>query len=341
MGRKPSRNKNLPHGMRARHRKSGTYYYLDTCGTPRREIALGSDYALAVKKWAELTIHAQPRQTEFMTFRYAAERYQREILPQKAPQTQRANLRELTKLYEFFDAPPAPLAKIEPIHIRQYLDWRKSAPVGANREKALFSHIWNKAREWGFTDRPNPCIGVRGYSETGRKDVYVEDIIFRAVWDKADLPTRDAMDLAYLTGQRPADTLKFDERDIREGALWLAQNKTGKKLRITVQGDLAVVIDRIRARKRRYKVISTTLIVNEKGERLTAEALRFRFDAARKAAGIPRENFQFRDLRAKAGTDKEEREGMAAARDQLGHTDEKMTQRYVRHRKGKLVTPTR
>ncbi len=221
------------------------------------------------------------------------------------------------------------------------LFWRKSASVGANREKALFSHIWNKAREWGLTDRPNPCIGVRGYGETGRKNIYVEDALFRIVWDKADLPTRDAMDLAYLTGQRPADTLKFDERDIREGALWTTQNKTGKKLRIAIQGDLAVVIDRIRARKRRYKIISTTLIVNEKGERLTAEALRFRFDAARKAAGISRQDFQFRDLRAKAGTDKEEREGMAAARDQLGHTDEKMTQRYVRHRKGKLVTPTK
>ncbi len=52
------------------------------------------------------------------------------------------------------------------------------------------------------------------------------------------------------------------------------------------------------------------------------------------------EAFQFRDLRAKAGTDKEEQAGMAAAKDQLGHADEKMTQRYVRHRKGKLVTPT-
>ncbi|WP_203224879.1 hypothetical protein [Candidatus Glomeribacter gigasporarum] len=52
--------------MRARHRTSGTYYYLDTSGTPRREIALGSDYALAVKKWAELTVNAQPRHTELM-----------------------------------------------------------------------------------------------------------------------------------------------------------------------------------------------------------------------------------------------------------------------------------
>ena len=77
----------------------------------------------------------------------------------------------------------------------------------ANREKALFSHIFNKAREWGYTAAPNPCAGVKGFTERGR-DAYIEDVTYKAVWDAADWPTRDAMDLAYLTGQRPADVLK-------------------------------------------------------------------------------------------------------------------------------------
>ncbi|WP_238985017.1 hypothetical protein [Candidatus Glomeribacter gigasporarum] len=184
MGRKPSRNKNLPQGMRARHRTSGTYYYLDTSGTPRREIALGSDYALAVKKWAELTVNAQPRHTELITFRYAAERYQREILPQKALRTQQDNLKELAKLYEFFDTPPAPLNKIEPIHIRQYLDWRvqdtlkrlrkdgknvmgTEGRVRANREKALFSHIWTLHVSGASLQS---LIPVQAYAATKRLD---------------------------------------------------------------------------------------------------------------------------------------------------------------------------
>src|SRR5260363_416907 len=102
-----------------------------------------------------------------------------------------------------------------------------------------------------------------------------------------------------------------------------------------------------------FSLQSLALIRNEKGEALTALALRARFDKARgKAAAIARaqdqhslatsiSTFQFRDLRAKAGTDKEEQAGMAAAKDQLGHVDEKMTYRYVRHRKGKRVTPTK
>lgn len=35
----------------------------------------------------------------------------------------------------------------------------------ANREIALFSHIWNYARTEGPTAKPNPCTGVRRYSE--------------------------------------------------------------------------------------------------------------------------------------------------------------------------------
>ncbi len=311
MGRKPSRNKNLPQGMRARHRKSGTYYYLDTGGTPRCEIALGSDYALAVKKWAELTVNARPRHTELITFRYAAQRYQREILPQKALRTQQDNLKELAKLYEFFDTPPAPLDNIEPIHVRQYLDWRVQDTLKRLR---------------------NDGKNVKGTE--GR--------------------VRAKMELAYLTGQRPADVLKLMRTDIQDGTICLVQNKTNKRLRIAIEGQLARLIKQI-VKKSAYfgKIESLALLRNEKGETLTALALRARFDKAReKAAAIARaqgqhdlaasiSTFQFRDLRAKAGTDKEEQAGMAAAKDQLGHVDEKMTYRYVRHRKGKRVTPTK
>ena len=53
---------------------------------------------------------------------------------------------------------------------------------------------------------PRTCAGVRKNREDGR-DVYVEDEAFQAVWNLADEPTRDAMDLMYLSGQRPADVL--------------------------------------------------------------------------------------------------------------------------------------
>jgi len=52
-------------------------------------------------------------------------------------------------------------------------------------------------------------------------------------------------------------------------------------------------------------------------------------------------NFQFRDLRANAATDTEEKSGMQTAQNQLGHTTSTMTEHYVRHRRGKLIGPTK
>lgn len=45
-----------------------------------------------------------------------------------------------------------PIDAIAPIHVREYVDicWQ-TAKVRANRKKALFSRLFNKAREWGYT----------------------------------------------------------------------------------------------------------------------------------------------------------------------------------------------
>lgn len=341
MGRVPTVNKNLPKGIRARKRGAKVWYYYDAGGKPRKEIPLGNDYAMAVKKWAELEIDATPRHAAIITFRYAAERYTKEVIPTKAPSTQKGNLRELAWLYKFFDNPPAPLEKIEPINIRQYLDWRGN--IRGKREKALFSHIWNKAREWGYTSLQNPCAGIKGVTEKGRKDIYIEDSVFNAVYSKASQPLRDAMDMAYLTGQRPSDILKMTEQDItNDNILHVTQNKTKAKLRISIEGELADLIKRIHARKSTYKVRSFALIVDDKGQRITSDTLRSHFDRAREAAGIPKKSFQFRDLRAKAATDKTELSGdIRQAQKQLGHTTITMTEQYVRDRKGNKVTPTK
>ncbi|MGH8626005.1 MAG: integrase, partial [Gammaproteobacteria bacterium] len=65
MGRRPYKYLNLPPRMRARKQRSGkVYYYYDSGEKPRREIPLGPDYALAVKRWSELEIDAKPRHAQ-------------------------------------------------------------------------------------------------------------------------------------------------------------------------------------------------------------------------------------------------------------------------------------
>lgn len=369
MGRTPTRNKYLPRGMRARHRGDTTYYFLDTGAKPRKEIALGKDYVEAVRRWGELT--NEPAVIgEAMTFRQVAERYVKDVLPKKAPATREINLRELANLLRVFDSPPMQLDMIDPVDVRKYMDWRVSSlvkaahaenaaraaagrparaisptlgQVPANREKALLSHIWNYAREKGITSKANPCAGIKGYREDGR-DVYVDDAVYEAVRAAAEEPLRDALDLAYLTGQRPADVLKLARADVKDGALWIEQNKTKKRVRIAIEGQLAVLIERIGRRK----VAGLKLVSMPDGSPMTKFELRGAFDRARDAAAAARpalaaqiREFQFRDLRAKAGTDVEESSGMQAAQDQLGHTTQAMTSHYVRHRRGKLVKPTK
>ena len=219
------------------------------------------------------------------------------------------------------------------MHIRQYMDIRgQTAKVRANREKALFSHIFNKAREWGFTTAQNPCQGVKGFKETGRSR-YVTDEEFERVKICAHYTVVDAMDIALLTGQRPADVLKIRRADIRDGALWIVQNKTGARLGIEVTGELAAVIDRIKQRP--SKAISAYLIQDENGQPLSQFALRSRFDKARTLAKV---DFQFRDIRAKAATDTGD---LAHSQKLLAHKNREMTEHYVRSRLGERVSPLR
>jgi integrase len=325
MGRKRQGNFDDPPRF---HKKGRTWYHVS--GTsPRVWTKLSSDRAEALRLWAQVECVKEDDSTKL--FSVIAKRYVREVYPTKAVRTRADNDKELVHLLRVFGH--MPIDSIFPMHIREYMDIRgQVAKVRANREKALFSHIFNKAREWGYTALQNPCQGVRGFKETGRTR-YVTDAEFERVRAHAHFTVIDAMDLALLTGQRPADVLKVRSTDIRDGALWITQNKTGARLGIEITGELASVIARIKERPR--KAISAYLIQDENGQPLTYFALRSRFDKARELAGV---SFQFRDIRAKAATDTGD---LAHSQKLLAHKNRDMTEHYVRARKGERVKPLR
>lgn len=323
--------------FRVRKRGGTTYYFYDHGGKPRKEESLGQDYGLAIKRWAEIEHASALPPAAVVLFRHVADAYTREVIPHKASRTQRDNMIEMAKLREFFDDPPAPLDAITPGDVQDYMNWRKAAPVRATREKALLSHLWNWARANRYTNLPNPCAGIKGVS-TGR-DAYIDDETFLAVWNAGSETLRDAMDLAYLTGQRPADVLRATDMDVREGAIHFRQAKTGAKVRVEVTGELETVLARIRARKAGYKVWCTRLVVNRYGRLVGVNAISRHWATACEAAGVS--GYQFRDLRAKAATDTEEASGnLRDAQRQLGHASLRMTEHYARNRKGAKVLPT-
>ena len=325
MGRRRTSIHDLPPSL---HMKGERYYHV-TSTTPRKWTPLGNNRPRALLEWAR--IEGTEPDPAVRTFDVVSQRYEREVMPTKAPRTQRDNLIELDKLRGVFGR--MLIDAIKPHHVRGYLDARgQTAKARANREKALLSHLFNKAREWGYTDATNPCQGVKGFTETGR-DRYVTDEEFKAVRDQADPTVRDAMDLALLTGQRPADVLKIMRADIRDGALFVAQNKTGAKRAIEIVGELAEVVERIKTRPRVRQ--SAYLIQDDDGKPLSLLALRGRFDKARIAAGV---SFQFRDIRAKTASDTGD---LAHSQRLLGHKNREMTEHYVRERIGQRVRPLR
>lgn len=333
--------------MRTRKRKNGKvwvdYFYREKDG---KTISLGSDLVEAKLKWAEQEAKATPSELKMMGAIF--DRYERDIIPGKAPRTQTDNKAELKQLRIVFN--DAPIEAITPAMVAQYRDAR-TAKTRANREIALLSHVFNTAREWGLCQQANPCQGVRKNKEKPR-DYYADDVVWKAVYSQACHELRDAMDLAYLTGQRPADVIQMRRDSVAEGFLRVQQGKTAKRLRIRVSDDsglnsLGLLLERIAKGNAEHS--SQYLILNRRGWKVSGQMLRNRWDEARaKAASEAEQNddkglalrireFQFKDIRPKAAS---EISDIADASALLGHSKEEITRKVYR-RIGSVAKPSK
>jgi integrase len=334
---------------RERKRKSGyvwvSYYYDGrTADGKRKEIPLGNDLDEAKVEWARLDRKAVPKPSHLMGSVF--DRYESQVMPGLTKGTQddyQKGLRQLRKSFEL-----APVDAMTPQVIAQYRDTR-SAKVRANREIALLSTIFTHAREWGLTDKANPCSRLRRNKEVPR-DFYAGEIVWNAVYEEADQELKDAMDLAYLSGQRPGDVLKVSKTDINNGFLRVGQDKTGKLLRIRLHDSrLGIFLNELLDRKAMAGITTSVLITNKNGLRMSYAMLRNRWDEARERAATNAaangdtglaatiRQFQFRDIRPKAAS---EIEDINRASRLLGHSTEEMTKRVYR-RIGEVVSPTK
>ncbi|WP_421523118.1 tyrosine-type recombinase/integrase [Pseudomonas yamanorum] len=342
-------NRDLPPGMvrRKRPRKNGKvwigYYYRDSTG---KEIPLGTDLSKARLKWAELEAKEKP--ADLTTMKGIFDRYVRDVIPKKGERTQKDNMAELKQLRPTFDE--APIDSITPFNIAGYRDAR-SAKVRANREIALLSHVFNMAREWGLTERENPCQGIRKNKEAPR-DYYANAAVWDAVYAVAEQELKEAMDLGYLTGQRPADVLIMRSDDTEGDYFLVTQGKTGQKLRILMrteagENSLGRLVREISERNVGHS--SKYLLINRHGKRMTKGMLRLRWDRAREKAkqnaieqGDPLlaakiGGFQFRDIRPKAAS---EIIDIGDASLLLGHSKQEITKRVYR-RIGATAKPSK
>ncbi len=295
----------------------GAYYFIK--GSWQH---LGRDYKKAMTKYAEL--NEGPEVLGKMAG--LMDRYMKEVVPTKAPRTQRNNLNEIRRLRAVF-ARMRP-QDIRPQDIYEYMDAR-NAPIAANREKALLSSIFGYGIRWGIvTD--NPCRYVKRNPEKPR-DRYVEDWEYELVWKLSPNIVRCAMDLALLTGLRLGDLLRIRLQDLREDGIYVQTGKTNRKLLIEWSEELREVVNRTRQRK----ISGLYLLCTREGQRYTEDGFKSLWQRAMaKTVAKGMRRFTFHDIRGKAASDADDPATL------LAHDDPKTTERVYR-RKRRRVTPAK
>lgn len=314
------------------------YYYqgIRDAEGRRKLIPLGSDLSVALRKWAE--IEGKPTVSENalknIYAKYIKWAEQRDIsgLSLVSIRDYKAHWKMLSKVFA-----DAPIDQIQPSHIIRYFDARESK-IRGKKEIKFLSTLFNWAKARGYAQGVNPTTGVtRQMKVQTKRTIYVTDTDFALVRKNAIQPVQDAMDIALLTGQRPADVFKMRWTDIENGILTVNQNKTGQTVHIAINGQLKKTLAAIR--KRPYL---SPWIINNHGKKLSDITFRRAFTDARdkaeaeaKETGIPFQRFQFKDLRAKAATDSENH---TQAQKLLGHKHAATTDIYRRN-DGSTVAP--
>lgn len=333
MGRHRKSHHHLPSRVYPRH---GAYHFVHRDGR-WQEIAKFGEEAKMRREWAALYGAADA----LGTISYWLDRYLVEVAKKKAPRSYSDNVVQAEFLRVVFGK-MQPAAMI-PADVREYLDTRgEKAPVRANREKALLSHLFTwmmGRRDSGVT--ANPCRGVRRNAEKPRER-RIEDAEYQKVFNLATAPVKRLMRLMYRTAQRPADCLAAGPRNLvtieRAGqamrALRFTQGKTGHTVDIVVTGDLEDLI----AESSKDKVAGLTFVHTRRGQKFTEDGVAAMFRRYCDKAGV--EDFGLRDLRGKAATDMYlAGEPMERIQMLLGHDSITTTERYIKARMPDAVMP--
>lgn len=135
----------------------------------------------------------------------------------------------------------APVEEVERADIVALLDKMAATPGAAKMVLAVTQNLMKFAikREWIKVD---PTAGIEpGEKSKEQHEPWHEDLIEKAIADKK---VGLAVALLYYTGQRIGDVCKMRWADIRDGFIYVKQQKTDKELDIRLHADLAAMLTR-------------------------------------------------------------------------------------------------
>ncbi len=321
----------MPKSPTPQLRRKGRAWYFDTQERPRRWIPLGTDEALALRRYRELVDRRGKAGTvDRMVADYLAHlagggagAFGRPIRPVSL-ELYRGWAVHLSAV--FGDMAPADVTQGD---IAVYL--ARCTRTSARGEISLLSSAYQHALvEQRLTF--NPCIGVRCPKPRARRDRYLTDTELAAIRAQASPVLQVAIDLAYLTALRISDLVavrwdQFVEAGVIENA------KTGVRQRFLLTDDLRAVLTS--ARSLQARLASLYVLSGRGGQPLRRHTVGGWWRRACRAAGVA--DARWHDIRAKAGTDRDADGGNAQAL--LGHADPRTTRTYLRGRKITTVEP--
>ena len=277
--------------------------------------------------------------------------WQRDVMPRHQPKTQRDEVSQGRMIAESFAAFRA--SEVRSPDVADYLRPLAAKPRTHNAHRGMLRELMRYAEERGFRDPgTNPVSALRTMS-TPPRDRYITDSELRRI-KVAGMRGRDGqdtrsgpmlcalVDMAYLTGQRIGDLLTLEWPALgRDGiAFQPAKTKgsTGARVLIEWTPKLRDVARRLRELKLAKGSASDRVFTTQDGRQYTYWGASTAWRRACERAGI---KAHFHDVRAKALTDKEGREGMGAARTMGSHSTEQQTAGYVRHKTARKTGATR
>jgi integrase len=135
----------------------------------------------------------------------------------------------------------APVDDVQRSDIVALLDKMAATPGAAKMVLAVMQNLMKfaLAREWINVD-PTASIDP-GEKSDEEREPWPEDLIEAAIADPA---VGLAVALLYYTGQRIGDVCKMRWSDIRDGFVYVKQQKTGKELDIQLHADLRAMLDK-------------------------------------------------------------------------------------------------
>jgi len=143
-------NKGLPKRWRL---KNGAYYYrvpegLEYLWEGKKEFRLGKSLSEAYRSYAQRV----DSNDDIVNMGKLCEKYSLEVIPTKAPATQKSNNLSIARILKAFN--DNPISLIRPVHIYKYRDFigKTESKKYANLDLEVLSHMFTKAIQWGLID---------------------------------------------------------------------------------------------------------------------------------------------------------------------------------------------